>query len=185
MRSPPLVYVLLIFDKSTDEFINGLRDAGKGQLLLYGAQFKSGFWHAVDNGAGRILSDGGRTQLAHFEQAGSTVFADTGKDDAHGMIPCHIRHAVEEYIYRWADTVHWRSGLAFEHIAGAHAGDGHMLGSRRNVDVIGQYHIPADRFLYGKMTFRVQALGKEAGEHGRNVLDDDNARQRRLQLGEN
>ena len=95
MRSPPLVYVLLIFDKSTDEFINGLRDAGKGQLLLYGAQFKSRFWHAVDNGASGILSDGGRTQLAHFEQAGSTVFADAGKDDAHGMVPCHICHAVE------------------------------------------------------------------------------------------
>jgi hypothetical protein len=95
MRSPPFVYVLLIFDKSTDEFINGLRDAGKGQLLLYGAQFKSGFWHAVDNGAGGILSDGGRTQLPHFEQAGCSIFADAGKDDAHGMISCHICHAVE------------------------------------------------------------------------------------------
>ena len=71
--------------------------------------------------------------------------------------------------------MHRRPGVAFEHIAVTHAGDGHMFGPRGNVDMVGLHDIPAGSLLHGQFAFGVQTLGKESGEHGGDVLDNHDA----------
>ena len=50
-----------------DDFIDGVGNAEKRQLLLDCTDFKGGFGHAVDGGSCRILSDGWRTLLPHLQ----------------------------------------------------------------------------------------------------------------------
>ena len=62
--------------------------------------------------------------------------------------------------------------------------DGHMLVARCDVDVPGTDNIAGRSLLDGQHAFGVEPFGQQPGEHRRDMLDDDDARQRRPQLRE-